>query len=272
MRIPCVHVHPAGSFRHSSSLFVVCYLGMVVWLSDAVNGQQTRFLHAESSYIRMQPFICDLVFYPFDTFPALIFQSLAQVSYVCWVLPLPSHSWFKVLRCELSSAYILFYVIDTCTVADSCVGARIISALVLMSSRSRSPRSHALASAGEVATAAFTASLEAARAAVAAYDAARLAANSRSMYSGPSLSGSRSSEELTKVSSKLPRRSPCIVPHSLHSDGRVSAANTSEGTVPTWSELPDEHDVVYVAPLCTEVDGVGRAKVEGGIPVDEEDL
>ena len=160
-----------------------------------------------------------------------------------------------------------------------------------MSSRSRSPRSHALASAGEAATVAFTAALEAARAAVAAYDAARLvvslsiravaddmapspelAANSLSMSSGPSLSGTRSSEELTEVSSKLPRRSPCIVPHSLHSDGRVSAASTSEGTVPTWSELPDEHDLVHVAPLCTEVDGVGRAKVEGCVPVDEEDL
>ena len=60
--------------------------------------------------------------------------------------------------------------------------------------------------------------------------------------------------------------------HSLHSDGRASAANTSEGTVPTWSELPDEHDLVHVAPLCAALDGVGRAKVEGGVPVDEEDL
>ena len=60
--------------------------------------------------------------------------------------------------------------------------------------------------------------------------------------------------------------------HSLHSDGRASAANMSEGTAPTWSELPDEHDVVYVAPLCTEVDGIGRAKVAGGISVDEEEL
>ena len=60
--------------------------------------------------------------------------------------------------------------------------------------------------------------------------------------------------------------------HSLHSDGRAVAANMSEGTGPTWTVLPDEHNVVHVGLLCTEVDGIGRAKVAGGISVDEEEL
>ena len=160
-----------------------------------------------------------------------------------------------------------------------------------MSSRSRSPRSHTLALAGKAAAEALAAAAEAARAAAAAYDAARLvvclsiravaddmapspepAANSLRMPSGPSLSGTRSLEEPAEVSSKMPLRSPCIVPHSLHSDGWVPAPCTPEGTVPAWSQLPVEDGLVDVAPLCAEVGGVERAKVEGCVPVDEDDL
>ena len=158
-----------------------------------------------------------------------------------------------------------------------------------MSSRSRSPRSRALASVGEAATVALTAAVEATRAAVAAYEAARLvlclsirasahdvvpspepASNSLSIPSGPSLSGTKSLEEPAEVSWKMPLRSPCIVPHSSNSDGCIHAPCTPEGPAPAGSEWPYGDSLVDVAPLCTEVGDVERAEVADCSPLDED--
>ena len=146
-----------------------------------------------------------------------------------------------------------------------------------------------MASAGEAGRVALAAAVEATRAAVAAYEAARLvlclsirtsahdmapspqpAANSLSLPSGPSLSGTRSLEEPAEVSSKMPLRSPCIVPHSLDPDGWVHVPCTPEGPAPAGSEWPYGDSLVDVAPLCTEVGDVERAKVEDCSPLDED--